>query len=92
MPRKCPPGTICIENITIIFGLIIIGILLMYIWNPPKGNNQQVVIKEQVKERNENIDEEEEREHNKEQKGKKHQTQTIKEKTKKRMEESHTRT
>lgn len=49
--KKCPPGVICIENITIIFGLIIIGILLMYIWNPPKGNNQQVVIKEQVKER-----------------------------------------
>ena len=55
--KKCPPGVICIENITIIFGLIIIGILLMYIWNPPKGNNQQVVIKEQVKERNENIGE-----------------------------------
>jgi len=55
--KKCPPGVICIENITIIFGLIIIGILLMYIWNPPKGNNQQVVIKQQVKERNENIGE-----------------------------------
>tara|TARA_A100001011_G_scaffold40798_1_gene38485 strand:+ start:973 stop:1557 length:585 start_codon:yes stop_codon:yes gene_type:complete len=30
MPRKCPPGTICIENITLIFliGVVIFGVFL----------------------------------------------------------------
>jgi hypothetical protein len=37
MGRKCPPGTICIENITIIF-LIIIIFFAVYLFNKIKEN------------------------------------------------------
>ena len=37
MPRKCPPGTICIENITLIF-LIIIIIFGAYLFLNIKNN------------------------------------------------------
>ena len=33
MGRRCPPGVICIENITIVFILIILGIVLYYLKN-----------------------------------------------------------
>jgi hypothetical protein len=44
MPRKCPPGTICIENITLIFliGVVIFGV---YLYN--RINDQKVVIMQQ---------------------------------------------
>ena len=38
MPRKCPPGTICIENITLIF-LIIVIFLAVYFFNKIKENH-----------------------------------------------------
>lgn len=31
MPRKCPPGVICIENATIIFFLLIISLILYFL-------------------------------------------------------------
>ena len=37
MPRKCPPGTICIENITLIF-LIIVIIFCVYLFNKIKSS------------------------------------------------------
>lgn len=44
--KKCPPGIICIENITMIFIIIAVGFILMHVWNQPKPQ-QQVVIKEE---------------------------------------------
>lgn len=44
--KKCPPGIICIENITMIFIFIAVGFILMHVWNQPK-QQQQVVIKEE---------------------------------------------
>ena len=45
--KKCPPGVFCIENISIVFIFIAIGIFLVYIWNPHKEQNtQQVIIKD----------------------------------------------
>ena len=51
--KKCPPGIICIENITMVFIIIAIGFILMYVWNQPsretpQTQNQQVVIKEET--------------------------------------------
>ena len=42
MPRKCPPGTICIENITLIF-LIIIIIFGAYLFLNIKNNKVNVL-------------------------------------------------
>ena len=44
MGRKCPPGTICIENITIIF-LIIIIFFAVYLFNKIKDN--KVIVMQQ---------------------------------------------
>lgn len=44
MPRKCPPGTICIENITLIF-LIAVVIFGVYLYN--RINDQKVVVMQQ---------------------------------------------
>ena len=30
MPRKCPPGVICFENVTIFFILVLIGLIGLY--------------------------------------------------------------
>lgn len=52
--KKCPPGIICIENVTMVFIFIAIGLILMYIWNQPsrQPKNQQIVIKEESREIN----------------------------------------
>jgi hypothetical protein len=54
--KKCPPGIICIENVTMVFIFIAIGLILMYIWNQPsrqlQPQNQQIVIKEESREIN----------------------------------------
>ena len=52
--KKCPPGIICIENITMIFIFIAVGFILMHVWNQPKQQThyQQVVIKEETREVN----------------------------------------
>jgi len=49
--KKCPPGIICIENITMVFIFIAVGFILMHVWNQPKQQtqNQQVVIKEEAR-------------------------------------------
>ena len=47
--KKCPPGIICIENITLIFIVIAVGFILMHVWNQPKQQQQQVVIKEETR-------------------------------------------
>ena len=44
MGRKCPPGTICIENITIIF-LIIIIFFAVFLFN--KINDNKVIVMQQ---------------------------------------------
>jgi len=49
--KKCPPGIICIENITMIFIFIAVGFILMHVWNQPK-QQQQVIIKEETREVN----------------------------------------
>ena len=48
--KKCPPGIICIENITLVFIIIAIGMFCMHIWNQPKQYGTpppQVIIKEE---------------------------------------------
>ena len=54
--KKCPPGIICIENVTLVFIVIAIGLILMYIWNQPSRQlqppSQQIVIKEESREIN----------------------------------------
>jgi hypothetical protein len=49
--KKCPPGIICIENITMVFIFIAVGFILMHLWNQPK-QQQQVIIKEETREVN----------------------------------------
>ena len=52
--KKCPPGIICIENVTMVFIFIAVGLILMYIWNQPSRQppSQQIVIKEESREIN----------------------------------------
>lgn len=42
MARKCPPGVICFENVTIFFILILIGLIFLYI-NTQRVNNTEVI-------------------------------------------------
>ena len=55
MPKKCPPGVICIENITIIFLIITLFIIsyLFYanLFKQPITNHQKIIIKEENPER-----------------------------------------
>jgi hypothetical protein len=46
MPKKCPPGVICIENVTMFFLVIIILIIvyLIYISFIKRENKQKVVV------------------------------------------------
>ena len=44
MPRKCPPGTLCIENITLIF---LIGVILFGVYLYNKINSNNVVVMQQ---------------------------------------------
>ena len=47
MPRKCPPGAICIENITLIF-LIIIILLIIFLFNKMQNKkNDNIVVLQQ---------------------------------------------
>ena len=41
MARKCPPGVICFENVTIFFILILIGLIFLYI-NTQRVNSTEV--------------------------------------------------
>lgn len=46
MPKKCPPGVICIENVTMFFLLIIILVIvyLIYISFIKKENKQKIIV------------------------------------------------
>jgi hypothetical protein len=49
MPKKCPPGVICIENVTILVIFIILAGLLLFInsrFNGVQQNNERIIIKE----------------------------------------------
>jgi len=50
--KKCPPGIICIENITMVYIFVAVGFILMHVWNQPKQQQQQVIIKEETREVN----------------------------------------
>jgi hypothetical protein len=45
MPKRCPPGVICIENLTIIFVLLIVCGVLLFMNMKSRTNN--IIIKEQ---------------------------------------------
>jgi hypothetical protein len=45
MPRKCPPGAICIENITLIF-LIMIILLIIYLFNRMQNKDNVVIVQQ----------------------------------------------
>ena len=50
MAKRCPPGVICIENITIIFVLIVVGFVVLFLkmqHQKQVGVRERVVIKEQ---------------------------------------------
>ncbi|MAU36544.1 MAG: hypothetical protein CMD14_04125 [Flavobacteriales bacterium] len=48
MPKRCPPGVICVENVTILFVLIIVGGVFLYLkMNTFKYNqNNKIIVKE----------------------------------------------
>ena len=43
--KKCPPGVLCIENYTLVFILLLLGIVLycMYFYNSPTPNHTNVL-------------------------------------------------
>ena len=50
MGKRCPPGVICIENVTIIFALIVVGFVVLFLklqHQKQGGLREQAVIKEQ---------------------------------------------
>jgi len=48
MVKKCPPGVICFENITIFFIFIVLFIITYLIYNQNKNNNIPIIIKENI--------------------------------------------
>lgn len=48
MVKKCPPGVICIENMSIIF-LIIIILILAYLFHISNNKGNNIIIKEKIK-------------------------------------------
>jgi len=49
MAKKCPPGVICVENITLLFVLIVLGFVLLYLNNRNVSSNiqrEKIVINE----------------------------------------------
>ena len=58
MNKKCPPGVICVENVTMFFLIIIILVTLYIFYNyigkqsPISNNHQKIIIKEKNEERN----------------------------------------
>lgn len=50
MAKRCPPGVICIENVTIIFVLIVVGFVVLFLsmqHQKKNGVRERVIIKEQ---------------------------------------------
>ena len=48
MPKRCPPGVICVENVTILFVLIIVGGVFLYLRMNTFNYNQnnKIIVKE----------------------------------------------
>ena len=48
MPKRCPPGVICVENVTILFVLIIVGGVFLYLKMNTFNYNQnnKIIVKE----------------------------------------------
>ena len=57
MASKCPPGVLCIENMTVIFLICIIGLVGLYIYytkssrQPQQMSAQPIIIREKVVDR-----------------------------------------
>ena len=54
--KKCPPGVICLENVTMLFIVLALGAIAMFIWNNQKGTmskelNQTFMFQEQQPQR-----------------------------------------
>ena len=57
MGRKCPPGVICLENMTMVFIVIIIGVIFYFVFRSlkndqsqrqdPNGPNEKIIIKQE---------------------------------------------
>ena len=57
MGRKCPPGVICLENMTMVFIVIIIGVIFYFVFKSlkndqnqrqdPNGSNEKIIIKQE---------------------------------------------
>jgi len=57
MGRKCPPGVICLENMTMVFIVIIIGVIFYFVFRSlkndqsqrqdPNGLNEKIIIKQE---------------------------------------------
>lgn len=57
MSRKCPPGVICLENMTMVFIVIIIGVVFYFVFRSlkndqsqrqdPNGSNEKIIIKQE---------------------------------------------
>ena len=47
MPKKCPPGVFCIENMTL-FLLFVFGAIILYLLYSNISINKQVVVSKQI--------------------------------------------
>jgi len=57
MSRKCPPGVICLENMTMVFLVLIIGVVFYFVFKSlkndqsqrqdPNGSNEKIIIKQE---------------------------------------------
>ena len=48
MARKCPPGVICIENVTITFLIFLIGLIGLYFYYKFSPNQPTVIVKRNI--------------------------------------------
>ena len=56
MSKRCPPGVLCIENMTIIFLICILGLVGLYMYHtksrqPQQNSTQPIIIQEKVVDR-----------------------------------------
>jgi hypothetical protein len=51
MSKKCPPGVICLENMTMVFLVIIIGVVLYFVFKSINQDNrrEKIIIKQEQK-------------------------------------------
>lgn len=51
MPKRCPPGVICIENITIVMLVVLLGIIILFI----NYKSREITTSSHIKKNNDNI-------------------------------------